>query len=166
MKKFVPIVLLLSVLLSGSCDTFRKIAGRPTSDELELKKLKIEAQQAEIEALKLEQKRLVDSLAMMDSLRQLSGTVLNLSELGGLYTTSLDFKYYIVVGSFRNRNYAENLLTTVSGAGYSPVLICFRNGLFAVGLTPADKVEDAVANLKAVKEETFCPSDVWILVNE
>lgn len=166
MRKSILPILLLSVALLGSCDTFRKIAGRPTSGELELKRLKIEAQQAEIEALKAEQKKLTDSLAMVDSLRQLSGTVLNLSELGGLYTTSLDFKYYIIVGSFRNRGYAENLLTNVAGYGYTPVLICFRNGLFAVGISPVNRVEDAVRSLKSVKEEEFCPPDVWILVNE
>lgn len=160
------LVAVLSVLMATGCDMFRKIAGRPTSEDIEMKRLKIEAQQAEIEALKREQKRLADSLSMMDSLRQLSGTVLNLSELGGLYMTSLDFKYYIIVGSFRNRSYAESLLVKVSGAGYSPVLICFRSGLFAVGLSPVNRVEEAVEALKTVKQEAFCPPDVWILVNE
>ncbi|MCM1177206.1 MAG: SPOR domain-containing protein [Bacteroidales bacterium] len=166
MKRSVLLILLLSVVTLGGCDMFRKIAGRPTSDELDLKRLRIEAQQAEIDSLKAEHRKLTDSLAMVDSLRQLSGTVLNLSELGGLYTTSLDFKYYIIVGSFRNRTYAENLLVNVAGYGYAPVLICFRNGLFAVGISPENRVEAAVKSLKAVKNEEFCPSDVWILVNE
>lgn len=166
MRKSVFLILFLSALTLCGCDMFRKIAGRPTSDEIELKRLRIEAQQAEIEALKEVQRRLTDSLAMVDSLRQLSGTVLNLSELGGLYTTSLDFKYYIIVGSFRNRKYAERLLTKVAGYGYSPVLICFRNGLFSVGISPARRVEEAVKSLRVVKNEEFCPPDVWILVNE
>lgn len=158
-------ILAAASILSG-CDSFRRLAGRPTSGEIELKRLQIEAKEAEIAALKAEQKRLADSLAMMDSLVQAAGTVLNPSQLGGLYTTSLDFRYYVVVGAFRNRVNAENLLVKTSEAGYTATLICFRNGLFAVGLSPTNRVEEAFAALRAVKGEEFCPQDVWILVNE
>ena len=158
-------ILAAAAILSG-CDSFRKLAGRPTSGEIELKRLQIEAKEAEIAALKTREKRLADSLAMMDSIVQAAGTVLNPSQLGGLYTTSLDFRYYIVVGSFRNRMNAEKLLLKTADAGYPSTLICFRNGLFAVGLSQTNRMEEAFASLKTIKNEPFCPPDVWILVNE
>ena len=94
------------------------------------------------------------------------GTILNPSAMGGLYTTKLDFRYYIVVGAFTLRSNAEGLLKRVQDAGYTGTLISFRNGYNAVGVCQTDHLPTAFASLKKVKEEPFCPSDVWILVNE
>jgi hypothetical protein len=38
--------------------------------------------------------------------------------------------------------------------------------MIAVGLCPVNTIADALASLRDVKEEPFCPTDVWILVNE
>ena len=50
--------------------------------------------------------------------------------------------------------------------GYKPALISFRNGRMAVGLCPSNNIKDAFEGLKKVKQESFCPSDVWVLRNE
>ena len=94
------------------------------------------------------------------------GTILNPSDIGGLFTTRLDSRYYIVVGSFKSRENAESLLVSVKERGYSPVLISFRNGFNAIGIAPADDLHRIFLSLKKVREEDFCPEDVWILVNE
>ena len=73
--------------------------------------------------------------------------------------------YYIVVGAFKDRANAESLLTVVREAGYSPVLINFRNGFNAIGIAPANDLLHVFQSLKQVKKEGFCPDDVWILVN-
>ena len=121
---------------------------------------------ARIDSLKRVEKALNDSIAVLDSIRQLHGTILNPSEIGGLFTTRLDFRYYIVVGAFKSRSNAESLLSVVKEEGYAPVLISFRNGFSAIGITPADDLQSVLRSLKKVKEEAFCPEDVWILVNE
>lgn len=164
----VPAVLLLLSL--GGCDMFRKLAGRPTAEELELMriaKLKEEeaVRQARIDSLARVQKAKEDSIAVMDSLAQLKGTILNPSDLGGLFTTKLDSEYYIVVGSFKSRHNAEELFRRVGQEGYAPILVSFRNGFNSVAISPSNTLKDVFLALKQVKTEPFCPDDVWILVN-
>lgn len=165
-------VLSLSALffLTG-CDVFRRLAGRPTAEEVEMMRIELlkeeEARhQFKVDSLKKVEKALADSIAVLDSIKQMHGTILNPSVIGGLFTTKLDYRYYIVVGAFRSRSNAEELLTEVKEAGYSPVLINFRNGFNAIGISPTDDIVGAFHSLKKVQEEKFCPEDVWILVNE
>ena len=171
MKKILYVLSVLSLLSLGGCDMFRRRAGRPTAKELE--QIRIEALKrqeavriARIDSLRKVEKALADSIALLDSIRQLHGTILNPSEIGGLFTTRLDFKYYIVVGSFKDRTNAEALLTAVKEDGYMPVLISFRNGFNAVGIAPANDLSHIFRSLKQIKKEEFCPDDVWILVND
>lgn len=171
MKKFLLLLSALSLLTLGGCDMFRRLAGRPTAKELEQIKMEMllrqEAQQvARIDSLRRVEKALSDSIAVLDSIRQLHGTILNPSEIGGLFTTRLDFRYYIVVGAFKDRANAEKLLSEVREKGYSPVLINFRNGFNAIGIAPANDLFNVFRSLKRVKTEEFCPDDVWILVND
>ena len=171
MNKGLLIIMAAAIFMLTGCDFFRKLADRPTSEEIEAKKLEIilaqEAlEQARPDSLRREQKMVQDSIAALDSIKQQGGTILNPSKLGGLFATKLEARYYIIVGSFRHRANAEILLGKVSELGYSPALICFRNGMMAVGLCPVNTLPDALVSLKTVKAESFCPKDVWILVNE
>jgi len=172
MKKFLQILLILSLSVSlTGCDGFRRLAGRPTSAELEQRRMELLAQreaehQARIDSLRVVEKALADSLATLDSIKQITGTVLNPTKIGGLYTTKLDYRYYIIVGAFQQRSFAERLLTRVQNAGYVGTLISFRNGYNMVGICQSDDLNKINASLRKVREEPFCPSDVWILVNE
>ena len=164
MKTNVVFALMAVLVISSGCDMFRRIAGRPTSADIDAKRQEIAAADARIEALKKKQRMQADSLAIVDSIRQLETDVHTLSEIGELYSTALDHRYYIIVGSFMKYSNAESMLRTASEAGYIPVELRF-NGYTAVGLSPADRIEDAFLSLKSVKRESFCPDDVWILVN-
>jgi len=171
MGKRLLVILVFSLPLLCGCDAMRKLAGRPTSDEIEARRVALmQQQEAEhmrrIDSLRQEERRVADSLAMIDSLRQMRGTILNPAKLGGLFTTKLDFRYYIVVGAFANRINAESLLNVAKEKGYVPTIINFRSGLYAVGICPSDNLNAVYSDLLKVKKESFCPSDVWILVNE
>ena len=172
LNRTIVMALAVMVLLPlGGCDMFRRLAGRPTAEEIEMMRIeKLKQEEAvrrhRIDSLAKVQKEKEDSIAIMDSLAQLKGTVLNPSEIGGLFTTKLDSRYYIVVGAFKSRHNAEALFSEVSAEGYSPILVSFRNGFNAIAIAPANNLRDAFASLKAVKTEKFCPDDVWILVNE
>ena len=170
MKKIFLLLAIAGIAAFTGCDAFRSLAGKPTSTEIGIKKAVIDAlnvaHQKRIDSLKRIEKSLADSLAVMDSLKQGGGTILNPSSMGGLYTTKLDYRYYIVIGAFTQRSYAERLLVKARDAGYITTLISFRNGYNAVGLSQTDHLEKAFAALKKIKEEPFCPKDVWILVNE
>ena len=117
MKRSVILSLAAAVLVLGGCDFVRTLAGRPTSEELAVKEYRIERErdvaryQARIDSLERVRVRLADSLAaldahLLDSLSQVKGTILNPTKMGGLYTTKLQSRYYIVVGAFRTRSYA------------------------------------------------------------
>ena len=148
------------------------LAGRPTSEEIEERRLEIlRAEEAELQARldslrNVEIKMHMDSLNALDSIRQLGGSILNPARLGGLFATKLEARYYVIIGSYRMRTNAEIMLKTAAGRGYEPALISFRNGMIAVGLCPNNNIVDALESLKKVKEEAFCPSDVWVLLNE
>ena len=165
-------IMVLLPLVTG-CDFMRKLAGRPTAEEVEMMRIELlraeeAALQARLDSLRnVEQRMLQDSLNAIDSIRQLGGSILNPASLGGLFATKLESRYYIILGSFRSRANAEGLFNVAKGAGYRPALISFgKGGLSAVGVCPVNRLSDALANLGEVKKESFCPKDVWILVNE
>ena len=172
MKNFANILLVACVLLAlTGCDFMRKLGGRPTSEDIERARVEIllaqeAALNASLDSLKAEKQSIQDSIDALELFVQQGGTVLNPSKLGGLYTTKLQYKYYVIIGAFRTRSNAEALFKKAESAGYIPVLISFRNGLLAVGLSPADECRNALEMIKLIKQEPFCPADVWILVNE
>jgi len=177
MKRSAILSLALAALLLSGCDFFRFIAGRPTSEDLEETRLEMirlqeEARhQARIDSLERVRRRMADSLAaldahLLDSLSQTKGTILNPTKLGGLYTTKLEAKYYIVVGAFRTRAYAERKLGKCNEAGYTATIISFRNGLLAVAVCPSDSLNETLRKLRELRGNGICPEDGWILVNE
>ena len=170
MNRLTVVSILMLLLTFSSCDFFRKVAGRPTAEELEAKKSEIlhnqQVQQARIDSLMKVKQMLADSIAVLDSLREMKGTILNPSSLGGLFSTKLEARYYIIVGAFRSRANAEALLSEASDAGFYPAIVSFKNGLYAVGVAPCNTLSDAFLSLKSVMREDFCPDDAWILVNE
>ena len=178
MKRSVILILAAAALLASGCDFVRTVAGRPTSDDLEVKRSTIERAenvaryQARIDSLERVRAHLADSLAeldkyLLDSLSQTKGTILNPTKMGGLYTTKLASRYYIVVGAFRTRSYAERKLTKCNEAGYTnATIISFRNGLLAVAVCPSDSLNETVKKLRELRGNGICPEDGWILVNE
>ena len=173
-KSFIPLLALLMVVCS--CDFVRSVAGRPTSEQLDrlrLEKMAREeaAHRARLDSMERARRHLADSLAaleahLLDSLSQTRGTVLNPSELGGLFTTKLENRYYIIVGAFRNRAYAERKLKSCNDAGYTATIISFRNGLLSVGVLPSDDLNETHKQLRSLRGSGICPKDGWILVNE
>ena len=85
----------MSLLLVTGCDFFRTLAGRPTSEDIEKKKVEIlrqeqEMLQARLDSIRREQQIVQDSIAALDSIRQYGGTILNPAKLGGLFATKLE----------------------------------------------------------------------------
>lgn len=169
------ILLFAAVLLVSSCDFVRTLAGRPTSAQVEqIRKNRIAAEeaahQAKLDSMAKAEKEMAQALAareahLLDSLTQAKGTVLNPSKLGGLYTTKLESKYYIVVGAFRVRSYAERKLNQCNKAGYTATIISFRNGLLAVAICPSNNLDETLKTLKQLRGTEVCPQDGWILMN-
>lgn len=170
MKRSIIAMLLVSAVLSTGCDMFRRLAGRPTSEEIEARRSAIAAareaeHQARLDSLHKVEKQMADSLAVLDSLKSMNGTMLEPAAMGGLFSAGLDCRYYVIVGSFMDKGNAEFLKNKVEKAGYPATLVNFRNGYTAVGVCPTDSIVAAYESLRKVQAEPFSPEDVWILVN-
>ncbi len=169
MKKLSVIVLLVSSLfLLGGCDFFRKVAGRPTSGEIEAKRDFIEKEQAghrgRLDSLKMMQRQISDSLEILDSIRAMKSSIVEARQLSEEVRRSLPSRYYVIVGTFGNADNASRCASRAGDAGYPAAQIRYRNGFTAVGVCPSDNLPDAFASLRVIRGVGFCP-DAWILDN-
>lgn len=169
MKQFHSIFLLVLLSLSlSSCDLFRKIAGRPTSADIEKKRSALEMEQKahndRLDSLKLLQTQISDSLAALDSIRLQGSSIVEARQLTDQEKSRLPYSYYVIVGAFGNPENAGRFAQQASEAGYPSTLIRYRNGFTAVGVCPTDRIVDAYESLKDVRQSGFCP-DAWILNN-
>lgn len=170
MKKWQTAALLVaSLTLFTSCDLFRKMAGRPTSKDIQAKRELIareqQSHQQRLDSLKLMQKHISDSLAVLDSIRMSSSSLVSVRQLSEQSRASLEHRYYVIVGAFGKSQNARSFAESAREAGYEPSLIVYQNGFIAVGVSPADKITDAYAALNKVRDSGFCP-DAWILDNK
>lgn len=184
MKRSYILAALAVVMTVSGCDFFRKVAGRPTSADLEAKKVEIahaemvKAEQAREQAVLdslqavAEQARMAEEMAVRDSLaahvelKEKECMIYDLSSLKGLSSGELTHRYYFIVGSFRDAANADRFMAKVAEApGMEPVKVRFRTGMIAVGVCPRNRIAEMAALIDGVRAESFCPKDAWILVN-
>lgn len=167
-KALVISVFAIAVTVVTGCDFLRSIVGRPTSDQIEAKRLLIEkaegAKQALLDSLaKAQIGDALDSLSALDSLEKLNGRILEGRQVPESVKSTLGSRYFIIIGSFSSRENALRLSAKAVEKGYNSVLISYQNGFTAVGLNPSDKLTEICESLAKIREEDFCPKDVWIL---
>ncbi len=172
MRKSVLLLMAFMLVSFTGCDFLRSVAGRPTSRDIEDKRVAIikaeeEALQQHLDSIRLaEEKVISDSLASLEALAAAGVMMTGPDRLGGLAGTELEYEYYIIVGAFRESMNARKLFTTASDRGYVPVLISCRSGMIAVGLCPSNSIVELEKSFARLREETFCPKEAWILVKE
>lgn len=172
MRKSLILLMLAVMLLATGCDFFRTLAGRPTSKDIDAKRLEImkseeAALQARLDSIKrLEEKVVADSIAALDSIEHYGIIMDGASRFGGLREDRLSRRYYIIAGAFRDRRNAQKLVNESVDAGYPAEMIECRRGMIAVGLCPSDRIAEAYAAFKMLRKEPFCPKDSWILLSE
>lgn len=170
-RKILPLAVFCAVLpLLSGCDFFRTLAGRPTSKDIEAARLRIEREEAahrfRLDSLRRVQKAMADSLELLDAIKAEKSNILSSGSVGGVGASALDCRYYIIVGAFSDKANAEKQGRKASDKGYRVTLVPFRNGYTAVALEGSRSLSEAYAALKRIKEESFCPADAWVLVNE
>ena len=164
------LLVMLGMFVFQGCDAFRRLAGRPTSDEIAAKREMIQreeaAHQARMDSLSRIEKAKADSLALLDKMKEAGEMFLSVSSLRRANTLKLDKRYYIVVGAFSSSDNASWLASKITNAGYEVEKIPYGNGFTAVGVAGTDALAHLWDNLQKVRTESFCPKDVWILVND
>lgn len=97
---------------------------------------------------------------------QVSDGFLNASKLGGIVSPDGLAQYSIVVGAYRQKDYADKKADTLKEQGYAPTIVQFKDGLLAVVLFPSDDKDATVKKIEELKSAEVCPVDGWILVND
>ncbi len=171
MRTAVIPLLLAAVLLVTGCDAFRRLAGRPTAAELQAKKEHVlmereAARQAVRDSIeKVRADSLLRVQEALDSLETLRTTGQAKSSRG-LLAEAFPKRYAVVLGAFSVPENATRFAEKVKKAGYDARTVAFRNGRTAVYVNPTDREQEAFDSMEKVRQEDFCPQDVWILVNE
>lgn len=177
-KIFNIFLLTLIVVSVSGCDFFRILAGRPTSGDIEVKKLEI--QRVKAEALQaredsIQRARLVrqrdslarlDSIAAVDSIVAQTGPIFTPARFRGLVSGEFQAHYYVIVGVFRSANNAEMFRRNVDKRGYESTLFHFKNGIYAIGVNPTHKIREVQRSLQTVSQDSFFPKGLWVLKNE
>ena len=175
-KSYILLALVVMMTITG-CDFFRKLAGRPTSAEIEVKRQEMVA---DLEAKAARQKAIEDSLALVarneadsiEACRYIQENKIRIytaASLGGIvYDEYEEFdggNYRVIVGSFKEKRNADRKRTeigTVKDEFWAHHVV-FRNGMIAVATEPHDQIQGAVSGIRFLKECGVCPEDVWIL---
>ena len=159
-----------SLCLLAGCDSFRKLAGRPTSEDIAAKREAIAAEerahQARLDSLKKVEKALADSLELVDRIRHSGESFLPLEKLRGAKAYDVPFRYCIIVGAFSVPKNAERFAKQYKEAGYEPVTIPYGNAHTAVAICGTDSMAQIWESIQAFRKDRLCPKGVWILVNE
>ena len=176
-KSYILLAAVVMMTVTG-CDFFRKLAGRPTSDEIEVKRQEM---LADLEAKAARQREIDDSLALVakneaDSveacryIKENSVRLYTSVSLGGIVQDGFadlpegSCQYRVIVGSFKERANAQKKMAQVERVGdFWPHLIRMRNGMIAVAACPVDRIQNALAGLKELQRAGVCPEDGWIL---
>lgn len=165
MKKVLRICIALSLLSLTGCDFLRMVAGRPTSGQLSAKEEKLKAAKADAGA--------DDGIVLCDSsdvFQPLSafeekGVQYKYDFRYGKPLTELEYRYYLIVGIYRNAETAGSHLDSARKAGFSPLCIELGDGMRAVCLAGADSPEK-ILEVRAAAAPGVCPPDAWVYVNE
>lgn len=170
-KRVIPAVLLLASMMVGGCDFMRTVAGRPTSSDIETKRVQIAQREAEAQAereaaaaAEALRRREADSLAAVAYLAQEKCPMTEASTIRSLDIASVGTKYAIIVGAFSQAGNARAFADRLSGLGYDAAVIRYTNGHEVVGVCPTDDIVRLAEVYSKVKSEKFCPAEAWILV--
>ena len=165
---FSLLAICLCICILCSCDMFRSLAGRPTSDIIEQKKvllaLRRRTEQARLDSLAKAQKHLADSLAAMDSIRSCGMLLRTPDEARGLSSVGLEKKYYVILGTFSDRTNADAFVRKLP-AESKPAIFRLRNGFSVVTACQSDDPQEFYSRLSGLRAAKKCSADAWIFVN-
>ncbi len=169
MKKVATYVLFGAFFLNiTSCDFFRKVAGRPTSDIIAYKSMALEQRRQQIRdsldmVAALEKSRR-DSLAVVGEINALGVKLSDVFYFGDPID-GLQYKYHLVMGVYRTNKMAQQQIDALAASGYQTYTLLFKGGVQAVVLERSDDISVIASTLKRAKASGVCPKDVWVHVN-
>lgn len=165
------VVSLSVVLLATGCDFFRKLAGRPTSTDIEAMRQAIALrEEARVQAAKDSLPAVADTVAVPDrpetpvtAKPEVKPAPARETVPSSSQAADGKKRYYIIVASFSKVENAQRCAERMADRGYPGELLKFKGGYTAVGVLGTDDMQEAQTSLKELKRQDFCPQGVWIL---
>jgi len=165
------VAVVLSVASLTGCDQIRRLAGRPTSADIEVIRQRIaddEArEQARLDSIKLAEARAAkdraDSIAAADSFALMGNYVRTPNRLHGIRKGTIDHRFYVAVGAFKQEANAQRLSDRYDQEKYHPTVIFTGTGLNVVLVSPTNRIQDAYRAFTEVKQNPLCPKEAWVL---
>lgn len=170
MKKVATLLLILSFLSSvAGCDFLRRVAGRPTSADIE--RIGNAISEFRQDSIRKCRQRIADSLLMADSIARQGISEDFGVKFSGVFTfgepsSERMKKYNLIVGVYRYLSSFAPKVAELSGRGFNPFEINFPGGEYALCLGSCDNAEGLRELISRGRGCGVCPKDAWIYVNE
>lgn len=139
----ISLVVLLSMMFS-SCASFKK-PGTTSFEESESPYVKEEVKPKVEETNKIVVKE--EKVKMLD-------------------VENEQFKYYVIIGSFRVLENAQNYKKQLISEGFTPVLMENENGLYRVSVAAYNDEAEARQRIAEIRSKYNKYSDVWLLIRK
>lgn len=148
--RFVKILsmFLVAVTLFNSCDFFRSLVGKPTSEDLERMRVEAQMKQEREQDSILRAKAYADSLAMAAAAQA--------------QERMLTDRFYVILGSFKVPENAERMYAFLEKNNYTPQNISFKNGFDLVSAASTNNLQEALRIADELLAYEYCPDDVWV----
>lgn len=79
-------------------------------------------------------------------------------------TAEEDFDYYVIIGSFRNKENALNYQQDISRKGFSPYLLKNEAGLYRVAVRSFNDIGAARSEVRRIRSAYPEHKDTWLLI--
>lgn len=77
-----------------------------------------------------------------------------------------DFKYFVIIGSFRVLDNAKNYKTQLIDEGFTPVILENENGLYRVSVSAYNAENPARRKIGNIRDQYNKYEDVWLLIRK
>lgn len=166
------------LLAVTGCDFLRTVAGRPTSDEIAVKREAIALREAQEQAALARERAVRDSLAAVERHRADSAAAevffreekvsrIHSGSLPGVRQEGEPFRYCVVLAGFTQPENAAHFSDRLKAAGYEPVVMKYTRGRSTVvGVGATDDFGAVRVTYEKVRQEPFCPGDAWIFIKD
>ena len=166
----IPVVICACFLVAG-CDFMRKVAGRPTSGELQAavvaKQQEKDRAERELQERQQRERELQYQADSLFAVQTMEGIVMNrLSDLNARFTTDLPARYSVVLGAFSEASNADKLISRLNEDGYSASSMRYRSGKTAVIACSTDSFVELGKSFATLQKDKYFPEDVWVIVKE
>ena len=77
-----------------------------------------------------------------------------------------EFRYFVIIGSFRIKDNAIQYQETIGEKGFSPVLLRNEAGLYRVSVKATDDISEARNEIRRIRGEYAEHGDTWLLIRK